>query len=107
MHRVPHCVFEQGWLPSAQISGEEKPGITHPDSHIWRYFLSFAALNSALANLHHSDLPQRKEVMIIAVMIIVVMIITTMKLVLLAVINGIGSRQLTRQKCTADERTLQ
>lgn len=49
-------VLEQGWSPSAQMSGEERPGITHPDSHIWRYFLSAVALNSAPANRHHSDL---------------------------------------------------
>ena len=55
MRRADHCVLEQGWLPSAQISGEERPGITHPDSHIWRYFLSPVALNSAPANRHHSD----------------------------------------------------
>lgn len=40
----------QGWYPAAQISGEEKPGITHPDSHIWRYFLCPLCLRSAPEN---------------------------------------------------------
>lgn len=56
MMRVQGCVLEQDWLPCVQISGEERPGITHPDSHIWRYFLCPVALNSDPANRHHSDL---------------------------------------------------
>lgn len=50
------AVSEQGWLPAVQFSGEEKPGITHPDSHIWRYFLCPVALNSAPESRDHSAL---------------------------------------------------
>lgn len=56
MCRAASCVLKQGWSPAAQISGEERPGITHPDSHIWRYFLCPVALNSAPENRYHSDL---------------------------------------------------
>lgn len=56
MCRAASCVLKQGWSPAAQISGEERPGITHPGSHIWRYFLCPVALNSAPENRHHSGL---------------------------------------------------
>lgn len=56
-----------GWYPVAQISGEEKPGITHPDSHIWRYFLCPLCLRSAPENRPTQILLWREGVMLIAV----------------------------------------
>lgn len=61
---------------AAQISGEEKPGITHPDSHIWRYFLCPLCLHSApeIDPLRFSGI-QREGVLLIVVGVIELLVV--------------------------------